>query len=66
MPVRLKKAKLAIRAACVLRNICEAMKDNVELQWESEARALDSYTQLSWNTEECSAGGQEVRDALAT
>ncbi|XP_049516618.1 uncharacterized protein LOC125942471 [Dermacentor silvarum] len=66
MECKLKKAKLAIRAACVLHNICEAMKDSVELQWESEARALDMYAQPSRNTAECSGGGQEVRQALAT
>ncbi|XP_077485790.1 uncharacterized protein LOC144096777 [Amblyomma americanum] len=65
MECRLNKAKLAIRAACVHHNICEAMKDSVEPQWESEARALDLYAQPSRNTGECSGGGQEVRHALA-
>lgn len=66
MECHLQSAKRAIRAACVLHNICEEFRDKVEQQWEHEARELDSfYAQPARNTDVCNGRGEEVRDALA-
>lgn len=42
MECKLPTAKRAIRAACVLHNICEALNDPVEQQWMQEADEFDS------------------------
>ncbi|CAN8016086.1 unnamed protein product, partial [Ixodes persulcatus] len=66
MECQLPNAKRAIRAACMLHDICEEFRDKVEQQWEHEARELDAlYAQPSHNTDVCNGRGQEVRNALA-
>ncbi|XP_064479093.1 uncharacterized protein LOC135392307 [Ornithodoros turicata] len=65
MECRLPTAKRAIRAACILHNVCEALKDNVEHEWEREARMVDAkYGQPSHSTSVSTDRGHEVRNAL--
>ncbi|XP_064468466.1 uncharacterized protein LOC135379146 [Ornithodoros turicata] len=65
MECRIPTAKRAIRAACTLNNICEALKDSVEQQWLQEAQIVDGhYGQPSHNTDVCSSRGDQVRGAL--
>lgn len=42
--------KRAIKAACILHNICEDLGDAVEQQWEQEARAIDRLCQPTHST----------------
>ncbi|XP_077531229.1 uncharacterized protein LOC144143334 [Haemaphysalis longicornis] len=66
MECRLAHSKQAIKAACILHNVCESLKDSVEQRWESEARALDAlYAQPTRTTQAASQRGHQVRDALA-
>ncbi|CAN7948745.1 unnamed protein product, partial [Ixodes pacificus] len=66
MECQLPNAKRAIRAACILHNICEEFRDKVEQQWEHEARELDDLcAQPSHNTDVFNGRGQGVRNALA-
>lgn len=67
MECKLPTAKRAIRAACVLHNICEALNDPVEQQWMQEAHEFDAlYAQPVHSTDTASGHGREVRAALAT
>ncbi|XP_075559184.1 uncharacterized protein LOC142590668 [Dermacentor variabilis] len=66
MECTLPNAKHAIRASCILHNICEGLRDTVEQQWENEATAFDAlYEQPSHTTTASTATGHEVRAALA-
>ncbi|XP_077497472.1 uncharacterized protein LOC144108065 [Amblyomma americanum] len=67
MECKLPTAMRAIKAACVLHNICEALNDPIEQQWVQEVHEFDSlYAQPVHNTTEASSHGNEVRAALAT
>lgn len=65
MECKLPNAKRAIKAACILHNICEDLGDTVEQQWEQEARAIDTLCQPTHSTGVCGQRGPEVRAALA-
>lgn len=65
MECKLPNAKRAIKAACILHNICEDLGDHVEQQWEQEARAIDTLCQPIHNTGVCGGRGPEVSAALA-
>ncbi|KAH6935475.1 hypothetical protein HPB50_006175 [Hyalomma asiaticum] len=66
MECTLKTAKQAIRAACVLHNICETFKDPVEQQWEQEVQDFNAqYPQPAHSTQVDSGDGRRVRAALA-
>ncbi|KAH9376846.1 hypothetical protein HPB48_009754 [Haemaphysalis longicornis] len=61
MECHLAHSKQAIKAACILHNVCESLKDTVEQRWESEARALDAlYAQPTRTTQEASQRGHHV------
>ncbi|KAH7945967.1 hypothetical protein HPB49_018282 [Dermacentor silvarum] len=66
MECKLRTAKQAIRSACVLHNICEALKDPIEQQWEQELHDFNQhYPQPVHSTETVSGEGREVMVALA-
>lgn len=66
MECTLASAKLAVRASCILHNVCEAFRDSAEQQWEQEASAFDAlYEQPSHTTTASSGEGDVVRGALA-
>lgn len=66
MECKIKTAKQAIRAACVLHNICETLKDPVEYQWEQELHDFNTqYPQPAHSTDVSSGDGERVREALA-
>ncbi|KAL1445902.1 hypothetical protein MTO96_044756 [Rhipicephalus appendiculatus] len=66
MECKIKTAKQAIRAACVLHNICETLKDPVEHQWEQELHDFNmQYPQPAHSTDVSSGDGERVREALA-
>nr|XP_054920544.1 uncharacterized protein LOC129381572 [Dermacentor andersoni] len=63
---KLPNAKQAIRAACVLHNICETFRDPVDPQWEQDVPAFDElFPQPSRSTTQSSETGHSVRAALA-
>ncbi|KAH7982751.1 hypothetical protein HPB52_006932 [Rhipicephalus sanguineus] len=64
---KIKTAKQAIRAACLLHNICETLKDPVEYQWEQELHDFNTqYPQPAHSSTDVSSGdGERVREALA-
>ncbi|XP_070385468.1 uncharacterized protein [Dermacentor albipictus] len=63
---KLPNAKQAIRAACVLHNICETFRDPVDPQWEQDVPAFDElFPQPSRSTTQSSGTGHSVRAALA-
>ncbi|KAH9378364.1 hypothetical protein HPB48_010654 [Haemaphysalis longicornis] len=65
MECKLPNAKRAIKAGCILHNICEDLGDTVEQQWEKEARAIDTLCQPTHSTGMCGQRGPEVPAALA-
>ncbi|KAH9382856.1 hypothetical protein HPB48_023418 [Haemaphysalis longicornis] len=65
MECKLPNAKRAIKAACILQNICEDLGDTFEQQCEQDARAIDPLCQATHSTGVCGQRGPEVRAALA-
>ncbi|XP_049273736.1 uncharacterized protein LOC125759317 [Rhipicephalus sanguineus] len=65
MDCHLPNSKRAIRAACVLHNICENFRDCVEQPWEQEAQQLATlYVQPSHNTQAGTDEGEKTRAAF--
>ncbi|KAH9371117.1 hypothetical protein HPB48_012478 [Haemaphysalis longicornis] len=66
MESRLAHVKQGMKAACILHNGCQSLKDSVASWWESEARAVDIYI---CGTHSCYAGvqseGHQALNALA-
>ncbi|XP_049522640.1 putative nuclease HARBI1 [Dermacentor silvarum] len=63
---RLPNSRKAIRACCILHNICEEFRDNVEQPWEQEAQQLAAlYVQPFHNTQAHTEVGEETRTAFA-
>lgn len=63
MECTLKTAKQAIRAACVLHNVCETLKDPVEQQWEQELQDFNAQYPLPTHSTQVDSG--RVRAAHA-
>ncbi|XP_049528892.1 uncharacterized protein LOC125947697 [Dermacentor silvarum] len=65
MECRVDNVRLAIRACCVLSNICEHFNDSVHPQWLSEVQQCDAeFPQTSRATEAQVGNGATIRGAL--
>lgn len=66
MECDLSTATLAIRACCVLHNICEEFRESLDHQWEEEAAVFNTvFRQPTHASEVHSGNGRAVRAALA-
>ncbi|CAN7985568.1 unnamed protein product [Ixodes hexagonus] len=66
MECTISTATLAIRASCVLHNICEDFGETIDQQWEEEAALYDTvYVQPASTTDAQDESGRAVRAALA-
>lgn len=66
MESELDTSVLAIKACCVLNNVCEDFRDDVDPRWEEAVAVHNAMYKQPDRTTDCERGnGKKVRAALA-